>query len=212
MVGQDGTLVDPRTGATIAQGVQRPDVVSAAPGGQIFAVGPDGSTQMVAQSTAQRPPSDADQTAIQRADMSITQADGAIGRARRLVDMINRGDLRLGMLERAGAEVEVATGRASPNALAIKDLEQWAKQARDAILQANTGVQTDQDAIRALDNVLANMNDPRLVQQYLNQFIESTTSSRQVFQRDIERRMGQSAPRGAPSSNVPSLPPGFQLD
>lgn len=189
-VAQNSTLVDPRTGATVAQGLVRPDLTSVAPGGQIYATDASGNTRLVGESTAQRPMSDADQAAVAKSELTVEQATQAVNRAQRLRDQIQNGQLRLGLAERAGARVEGLLGQSSPNALAIADLEQWAKQARDAILAANTGVQTDQDAVRALDNVLANMNDERLVSQYLDQFIAATTGTRSVFERDIARRSG----------------------
>jgi len=186
-------------GSVRAEGYIAPEIANVPAGGEALVFN-QGELQNRVVSTQVRPLSDADQSAIARADLAITQSDQALNRATRLVEQIANGELRLGMLERGGAAFESALGQASPNALAIKDLEQWAKQARDAILAANTGVQTDQDAVRALDNVLASMNDERLVRQYLNQFITATSATKAALQRDITRRGGD---QGQPVSGAP---------
>jgi hypothetical protein len=202
-------VVNLPTGQTLAEGYIPPEIANVAPGGEALVFN-QGQLESRVGSTQARPLSDADQSAIARADLAITQSDQALNRATRLVDQIARGELRLGIIERGGAALESAAGRASPNALAIKDLEQWAKQARDAILAANTGVQTDQDAVRALDNVLASMNDEGLVRQYLNQFITATSATKAALQRDITRRggdQGQPVNGGSSSENLPPVGP-----
>ncbi len=170
---------------------ERPQITTLAPGVQAFGVTPDGQTAPLAENSNARPMSDADQAAVQRADLAVTQSTLAIDRASRIADDIAQGRLNLGPMTNLIGSGRNLTGNSSDNSRGLADLQQWAKQARDAILSANTGVQTDQDAVRALDNVLANINDERLVGQYLDQFVTATTATRDVFQRDIARRSAQ---------------------
>ena len=172
------------------------DTATLSPGQQFFQGG-----QVVAQNNLPRPISDADQAAITRSEATIAALDNAIGRASTIKQQIATGKLNLGPMTNMISGGLNMVGRSNDNSRRYADLQQWAKQARDALLQANTGVQTDQDAIRALENIMARSNDERLVQQYLDQFITAQTATRNVYQRDIARRaggqsQGQAAPQG----------------
>lgn len=201
-VAQNGLLVDPRTGQTIAAGVQRPDLTSVAPGGQIYATDAAGRTALVGESTAQRPMSDADQRAIQEAEGNIARINTAVGRAQTIKRQLDSGELNLGPVANVAAGIRNATGNSNQNSLNYDSLLNWARTAREAILQSANGVQTEGDALRALDLILSNPNDERVVRQALDRYIEAQTPIRTVFERDIARRSGNSgAPASAPAAS-----------
>lgn|GEM_PF-6076513 len=208
-VAQDATLVDPYTGRTIAQGVQRPDIQNVAPGGEALAFDASGNIINRVGSTQERPLSASDQKAIDEADVNVTRLTSSVNRARQIQQQIQNGDLNLGPLTNAISGARNAVGRSDPNSLNYDALLAWAKAARNAALSANTGVQTDQDAIRELDTILSGVKDERVVQAALQRYIDLQGQTAEAIQRGVQRR---TAGRNAPSSNVPPPPPGFELD
>lgn len=193
----------------------RPDAVTVAPGGEVISLDASGQPVSRIASTQARPISDADQAAIARADSQITSLDTSLARATAIARQIETGELNLGPLTNTIGGIRNNLGMSDQNSLNYDALLSWAKEARNAILQANTGVQTDQDAIRELDTILSSSRDERIVRAAVGRFIEARTATRAALQRDIARRTGsagQAAPGGVVTVNSPAeaqaLPPG----
>ena len=182
-----------------AQGYIAPDIQNVAPGAEALVFN-QGQLQGRVGSNSVRPMSDADQAAVARADGQITSLDTSLNRAAAIEAQIARGELNLGLVENVGAGILNAAGASNQNSLNYDALMAWAKEARNAILQANTGVQTDQDAIRELDTILSSSRDERLVTAALRRFREARAATRNALQRDIDRRSGGSAPASSGSS------------
>jgi hypothetical protein len=181
------------------------NTVNVAPGGQVYRDG-----QLYAQNTAPRPMSDSDQKAIAEAEGRIAALDTSLSRAAEIERQIMQGELNLNPIANTVSAARNAAGFSNQNSLNYDALRNWAMEARNAILQANTGVQTDQDAIRELNTILSGTRDEGVVLGALRRFQDSRTSTRSVFERDIARREGGQV---APSSrNAPPPPPGFVLD
>lgn len=207
-VGPNTDLVDPTTGRKIYEGYRAPDIQNVAHGGEVLVFDKNGNIINRVGSTQVRPPSDADQTAIARADNQIVSLDTSLNRAAAIQAQIASGELNLGLVENTGAGFLNATGMSNQNSLNYDALLAWAKEARNAILQANTGVQTDQDAIRELDTILSSTRDERIVTAALGRFQEARRATRAALLRDIERRSGgqaQAAPAGG-NQPAPSAP------
>lgn len=192
-VAQNATLVDPRTGATVAQGLVRPDLTSVAPGGQIYATDETGNTRLVGESTAQRPLSDSDQRAVAEAESNLARLDNTVARAQGILGSIRGGSLNLSPVGNLIGGIRNATGSSNENSLALADLKNWAESARNEILQSATGPQTEGDALRALGVILSGTNDERIVQQALQRYIDEKQRIRPVYERDIQRRQGGQA-------------------
>lgn len=190
-------LVDPTTSRVIYQGFRAPDIQNVAPGGEALVFDETGNIINRVGSTQVRPPSDADQAAIARADNQITSLDTSLARAAAIEGQIARGELNLGLVENTGAGLMNLAGMSNQNSLNYDALLAWAKEARNAILQANTGVQTDQDAIRELDTILSSTRDERIVTAALRRFQEARSATRAALQRDIQRREGGGQPAAA---------------
>ena len=193
-------------GAPSIARASRPDTVTVAPGGEIVQFNPDGTVMARVASSQQRPMSDADQSAVARADNQITSLDTSLQRAAAIEQQIARGELSLGLVENAGAGFLNLTGNSNQNSLNYDALLAWAKEARNAILQANTGVQTDQDAIRELDTILSSTRDERIVTAALRRFQQARRATRGALQRDIDRRSGAQggqASGGGSGGNAP---------
>jgi len=207
-VAQDAQLRDPRTGALIAQGLTRPDVQNVAPGGEAIVLDSAGNVVNRVGSTQVKPMSDADQKAVAEAEGRLALLDNTVGRAQTILGQLDSGELNLNPLANASARVRNAVGASSPGSLNYDNLRNWAQEARNEILQSANGVQTEGDAVRALDVILSGSNDENVVRQAIQRYISSKQRTREVYTRDIARR---SAPQGA-ASGVPPLPPGFELD
>lgn len=178
----------------------RPDTATVAPGGEVISFNSDGSVASRVASSQARPMSDADQAAVAKAENTLTQNRTARSRAAQFRQQLASGDLNLGPVTNAIGGLRNRLGRSNPNSLNQDALMNWAKEARDAILAANTGVQTDGDAVRALDRIISTPNDERVVNAALQRFEESQAATAQVFERDIARRSG---PQGGASTAGP---------
>jgi hypothetical protein len=199
-------LINLTTGQPIYQGYRAPDIQNVAPGGEALVFDENGNVINRVGSTQARPPSDADQTAIARADNQIVSLDTSLARAAAIEGQIARGELNLGVLENTGSGLRNLAGMSDQNSLNYDALLAWAKEARNAILQANTGVQTDQDAIRELDTILSSTRDERIVTAALRRFQEARSATRAALQRDIQRRQGGAAPVPSGGQAGPAAP------
>jgi hypothetical protein len=181
-------VVNLPSGQTIAEGYIAPEITPLAAGGTAVITDPTGQVQNTIASEARRPLSDADQTAIARAENTLTQSRTSRQRATQIVEQIRTGSLNLGAIENIIASGRNLAGMSDQNSLNYDALLRWAKEARDTILAANTGVQTDGDAVRALERIITSPNDERTVSASLQDFITASTATAEVFARDIARR------------------------
>ena len=185
----NSTWVGP-DGRPRAQGYIAPEIANVAPGGEALVFDAQGNVTNRVASSQVKPMSDADQTAVAAAERTLTQNRTARNRAAQFREQLASGDLNLGPLTNFIGGARNAMGRSTPNSLNQDALMSWAKEARDAILSAATGVQTDGDAVRALERIISTPNDERVVAAALARFEESQAATAQVFERDIARRSG----------------------
>lgn len=199
VLGANSTWVGP-DGQPRAQGYIAPDIQNVAPGGEALVFDNQGNIINRVGSTQVRPISDADQKAIAEAEGSLARIDNATGRARQIIQQIDGGQLNLNPLGNFAAGVRNATGNSTEGSLAFADLKNWAEEARNEILQSANGVQTEGDALRALNVILAGTNDERIVKQALERYLAAKAVTRVPLERDIQRRQGQA---NAPASSGP---------
>jgi hypothetical protein len=183
------------------------NTVNVAPRNQVFRDG-----QLYVENTQPTPLSDADQRAIADAEARLAALDTSLTRAAEIERQIGAGELNLNPVANTVAGLRNAAGMSNQNSLNYDALLSWAREARNAILQANTGVQTDQDAVRELETILSGTRDERIVAAALQRFQEARRATRDVFQRDIQRRSGQGQPQPQQRQSVPPPPFGFVLD
>lgn len=160
---------------------------------------------------ANRPISDADQKAIAEAEGKLVRLDTTVGRAQNIIAQLDAGNLNLGPVSNAISGLRNATGNSNEQSLALADLKNWAEEARNEILQSANGVQTEGDAIRALNVILSGTNDERIVKQAIERYVASKAATRSVYERDIARRTTPQMGAGSSAASVPP-PPGFVLD
>lgn len=161
----------------------------------------------------ERPLSASDRKAIDEADINITRLNSSVDRARQIQSQIQNGELNLGPVTNLISGVRNATGQSDTNSLNYDALQAWAKAARNAALSANTGVQTDQDAVRELDTILSGTRDEARVMAALQRYIDLNSATAQAIQRGVERRTsGRGGGGPAGTQSPPPPPPGFVLD
>lgn len=203
-------------GAPVIDRAARPETVNLAPGAEVVTLDANGNPVNRVSSQTARPMSDADQGAVAKAEANVARIDTAISRAQAIRQQLDSGELNLGPVTNFLGGIRNATGNSDANSLNYDSLRNWAGQARQAILETANGVQTEGDALRALELILSNPNDERVVRQALERYIEAQAPIRTVYQRDIARRSGgQGAENGIVTVNSPqeaqALPPGTQF-
>ncbi|CAB4157981.1 hypothetical protein UFOVP679_65 [uncultured Caudovirales phage] len=183
--GQANRIATAQPGYDDVTGRINANTVSVAPAGQVYRDG-----QLYVESTAQRPMSDSDQAAVAKADSNLMRVNTAVNRAAQIKQQISQGQLNLGPMTNVISAGRNMIGQSDQNSLNYDAMLAWAREARNAVLQANTGVQTDQDAVRELETILSGTRDERVVQAAIDRYIEASNATAQVLQRDIERRSG----------------------
>lgn len=83
--------------------------------------------------------------------------------------MIEGGKLPLGLLTNLNYKAENLTGLSSPESRNYASFQANLERLRNESLRLNKGVQTEGDAVRAWNEILANINDEKLVAQRLKE-------------------------------------------
>lgn len=183
----------------------RPDSVTLAPGAESVQLNPDGSVSSRVVSSQTRPISDSDQRAIAEAEANIARINTSLARAQGLIGQLDSGELNLGPVTNLLSNARNWSGQSDQNSLNYEALLNWARTAREAILQSATGTQTEGDSVRALDLILSNPNDERVVRQGIARYVEAQTPILQTFERDIARRQGGQVGPAASSGGTVSV-------
>jgi len=121
---------------------------------------------------------------------------------------LDSGQLRLGPWENFGAGVENAVGMSDQNARNYASFRATLERARNDSLRLNKGVQTEGDAQRAWNELVSNINDPKVVRQRLEE-IKRYNEMAIAFHQDVIDQMRSDA--GLPPIDVSRFrihPPG----
>jgi len=208
-VAAGATLIDPVTGETIAAGA--PQNVVVGQGGTLFQAQPGGGAQIVGQgatpgrqltATEQRQLFD-DQEVVQ----GMTGVNERLGQFR---NMIGTGELQFGALEGALDAAQNFVGASDAESRNSASFRAELERLRNESLRLNSGVQTEGDAQRAWNELMANLNDTQLVAQRLAE-IEAINSRAIQFRQgriaDIEaRQRGPGSPQqGGAQTGQPGI-------
>ncbi len=82
-----------------------------------------------------------------------------------LENQIDSGKLKLGMVENVLGGAKNFLGLSDENSRNLQSLKATIEKMRNDSLRLNKGVQTEGDAVRAFNELLANLNDPQVVKQ-----------------------------------------------
>lgn len=102
-----------------------------------------------------------------------------------LVKQIDSGGLKLGPVANKVSEVENYAGISSPTSRNYQSFKASMEKLRNDSLRLNKGVQTDGDAQRAWNELLANINDPQVVKQRLQEIKKINQRGAQLKEKQI---------------------------
>jgi len=172
-------------------------------------VGPDGKFEPL-QTAATKPLP----VAIQKAeDDDYSAIDGHQVIADQLGGFINQlktGALNLGLVRNEVAKANTYMGRATAEDRNYNSFVSGMKKMRDDSLALNNGTQTEGDAIRAWEQLFANMNDEGVVMQRLNEIQAVNARAVRFRQQQIDRRRTRNGAEpvfGTAQAATPPAPP-----
>lgn len=100
---------------------------------------------------------------------AINAASGSAADIDALVGQIESGSLKLGPVENVKSKARNAVGMSSPESQNFATFEASLENMRNASLRLNKGVQTEGDAEREWNALIANINDPKVVKKRLQE-------------------------------------------
>lgn len=139
--------------------------------------------------------------AIQKAEAEDLQDVQTIGQLNSqlggYVDQIDSGKLVLGPVQNRVAELQNYVGNSDENSRNYASFVAGMEKMRNESLRLNKGVQTEGDAQRAWNEVLANINDPAVVKQRLQEIQRYNATAAEFKKNQIGLRRA--------TSNLPEL-------
>ncbi|WP_421552232.1 hypothetical protein [Pseudomonas yamanorum] len=106
----------------------------------------------------------------------------------RISKQISDGKLNLGPIANRVSEVRNSTGTSTEESRNYGSLNATLERLRNDSLRLNAGVQTDGDAQRAWNELVTNLNDPKLVQQRLDEISSLNEKAIQLKTNMIQQR------------------------
>ena len=164
------------------------------------------------------PPARPVPAAIQKAEAEDLQDVQTIGQMNEMlggfVSQIDEGKLNLGPTQNRVSELRNWAGNSDPNSRNYASFQAGLEKMRNESLRLNKGVQTEGDAVRAWNEVFANINDPAVVKQRLGEIIGYNSQAAGYKQNQIALRretnnlpgldVGNVVTSGAPKRAAPA--------
>jgi len=207
-------------GSVRAEGYIAPDIQNLPAGGEAAVFDAQGNLINRVGSTQERPVNPA---ILKRADdleLALTADENSIARVESALALITdpdgrgpgRASVRVGPWENFGADILNATGQSNDNSLGIAQLITTAESLRQGILNDATGPQTEGDALRALNSILAGRNDPAVIRQGFNDYLTAKRRTAAVRRRQMEELRASGGAQPAPAAPAPSTTPRVAYD
>lgn len=119
---------------------------------------------------------------------AINAASGAVQDLNALVGELESGKYELGPLANLESQFNNWAGESTPNSQFYTKLQSMLERIRNASLILNKGVQTEGDAQRAMNEIAANVNDPKVLAQQLRILLGINARALDQRQRNINLR------------------------
>jgi len=126
------------------------------------------------------------------------------------INQLKTGALNLGLVRNEAAKARTYMGRATAEDRNYNSFVSGMKKMRDDSLALNNGTQTEGDAIRAWEQLFANMNDEGVVAQRLNEIQAVNARAVRFRQQQIDRRRTRNGAEpvfGTAQAATPPAPP-----
>jgi len=121
-----------------------------------------------------------------------TAADVAAKMQQHIED-IDKGRLSLGPAVTPGQKALNLLGMSTESSQRLADLQRDLENSRNAILMAAKGVQTEGDAQRAMNAIINNLNDPKVVKSALQDLVSNMQNAQNVYRTGMNQ-LGKSFP------------------
>jgi len=128
-------------------------------------------------------------------------------------DMVEQGKLKLGLTANMLGATRNYMGASTPESRNLASFKANLERLRNESLRLNKGVQTEGDAVRAWNEILANINDPELVKQRLREVQKVNERAAQLKQMEVDiirGNYGRDPMDVSGRTNVPSAYSGTQ--
>lgn len=142
-------------------------------------------------------------TLIENAQDSLAAAEGINQMLADYSGRINRGELKVGLLQNLISKTRNATNNSDANSKNFASLQATLEKMRNQSLTLNKGVQTDGDAQRAWNELMANLNDEGVVKQRLAE-IQALNVRAAKLQREKIARIQRNYGGGAEAPAAPA--------
>jgi len=103
-----------------------------------------------------------------------------------LDDQVSSGQLKLGMVDNLLGTAKNYVGMSDESSRKLSTFKATLEKQRNDSLRLNKGVQTEGDAVRAWNELIANINDPKLVSQRLKEIIEINARAANLRQLEVD--------------------------
>ncbi len=204
VIAQRGPTYSEQTARIAAQ---QPEPVTVGPGEALYSFGPEGTAAPLAErAPTERPLSASEQNAIDALEIETTFTRNALGNVRGVISNIDAGRFNLDPVSRASYEARNRTGNASPESLAYANAWTTVNNLRNTLLRQNKGTQTEGDAIRTLEEVIAGWGDENVMRQGLAQFEQLYGGVLQAQEGQLtRRRSGEARQVGGSAASGPRV-------
>jgi len=119
---------------------------------------------------------------------AIDTAGSIVGDIDKYIGLIDDGDLRFGFAEGIGDSLLGFVGAAGEEEKNSAMFDTFLEKLRNDTLRLNKGVQTEGDAQRALNEIIKNKNDGKIVQAQLKRLREINERAVELRKRSVNRR------------------------
>ena len=159
----------------------------------------------------------------QEALMTVDTLNSQLGQ---FSNLISEGKLNLGTFGNMASNARNYMGASDENSRNFASMKAMLEKMRNDSLRLNNGVQTEGDAQRAWNELIANINDEELVKQRMAEIAKLNSRAADIRRANIElvysnfgidpmqQQMGQTPPAmqvPPAGGNIPPPPPGFQI-
>lgn len=159
--------------------------------------------------TAAKPIPEGTLKEIDSMESDILTARNAMGKAESWIKRIDDGQFTPGLYNNITSAAKNYLGASDEQSRAFADFSTDIEGLRNAVLLLHKGVQTEGDATRAMNTILANKNDPGVIKVQMAKLAELNNRAIQMRESQIERRLtnfGREATPTAQPTAAPSAP------
>lgn len=144
---------------------------------------------------------------IDAMETDILTAQTAMDKAQSWISRIDEGKFTPGLYNNITSTAKNYIGASDEQSRAFADFSTDIEVLRNAVLLLHKGVQTEGDAVRAMNTILANKNDPGVIKVQMAKLAELNNRAIQMRNSQIDRRLTNYGREATPRTQQPAAPP-----